>query len=482
MNLKSVSVFGFVLIFLFSTFAFGSVIEVTAGTDKISAAYETASPGDVLELVTDGGIYKETSVLRTEKDIIIRGAEGLSEKPIWQCKFGSHYDGSDRFGDETMEASAIENYTNSDLHLSNLVITGLQGGKMPDDSLDYTYTAIYMASLPTDTLENKYELVVDNVDFHFFYDEPDDTDGNTIQFRDVVTERASLVKFTNCTFYDGGRAMKIDIGNDFLGHPWDNMVIENCTFGKLIKDHPIIITSSPDSLNEPPTTINHCTFVGSGDDCIKMKNMFNIKVENSVFFDIGDNILSDWADNSTYFYNNVYSEWEGVVISENITILDSANNVETYPFADTPANVRAVAGTEADFYPLEQYDFTLSEEAAATLIGNDGKVVGDQRWVPDVEGSIEHKVQKPGIFKLSQNYPNPFNPTTTIEYTIPAREMVKVTIYNLVGQEVEQLVNEVKNAGIHKVNWNATNMTTGVYFYRITAGNNVQTKKMLLVK
>ena len=93
----------------------------------------------------------------------------------------------------------------------------------------------------------------------------------------------------------------------------------------------------------------------------------------------------------------------------------------------------------------------------------------------------------PADYALEQNYPNPFNPATTIEYSLPTRSEVTISIYNILGQEVKTLVNAVKAAGDHVARWDGTDRTgervaSGVYFYRIEAGNFVSSKKMLLLK
>lgn len=85
-------------------------------------------------------------------------------------------------------------------------------------------------------------------------------------------------------------------------------------------------------------------------------------------------------------------------------------------------------------------------------------------------------------FKLSQNYPNPFNPSTVIKYSLSAAGKTTLRIYNLLGQEVTTLVNEVQSAGEHKVEWNACGMASGVYFYRLESNGFVQVKKMILTK
>jgi hypothetical protein len=85
-------------------------------------------------------------------------------------------------------------------------------------------------------------------------------------------------------------------------------------------------------------------------------------------------------------------------------------------------------------------------------------------------------------YKLEQNYPNPFNPTTQITYSVPRSEKVKLTVYNILGNEVAQLVNETQGAGTYSVKFNAQSLASGVYFYTLNAGNTSIVKKMLLLK
>jgi probable HAF family extracellular repeat protein len=88
----------------------------------------------------------------------------------------------------------------------------------------------------------------------------------------------------------------------------------------------------------------------------------------------------------------------------------------------------------------------------------------------------------PKEYKLEQNYPNPFNPSTTIKYSLPKESFVNLKIYNLIGEEVATLVNEEKTIGNYVIEFDATALPSGVYFYRIQAGSFVETKKMILLK
>ena len=88
----------------------------------------------------------------------------------------------------------------------------------------------------------------------------------------------------------------------------------------------------------------------------------------------------------------------------------------------------------------------------------------------------------PVEYHLGQNYPNPFNPATTISYAIPSRSLVSVIVYDILGRKVETLVNEVQEPGVKSVTYDAGGLSSGVYYYRLKAGNFEQTRKMLLVK
>ncbi|MCH8941232.1 MAG: T9SS type A sorting domain-containing protein [Bacteroidetes bacterium] len=88
----------------------------------------------------------------------------------------------------------------------------------------------------------------------------------------------------------------------------------------------------------------------------------------------------------------------------------------------------------------------------------------------------------PRTFTLEQNYPNPFNPTTTISYSVPEKSFVSLVITDLLGRKITELVNEEKTQGSYTISFNAKGLSSGIYFYTLTSGNFIQTKKMLLMK
>ena len=92
------------------------------------------------------------------------------------------------------------------------------------------------------------------------------------------------------------------------------------------------------------------------------------------------------------------------------------------------------------------------------------------------------KVDEKIEFYLSDNYPNPFNPFTTVSYSIPKNGIVILKVYDILGKEVAVLTNEVKEAGNYSVKFDASNLPSGIYFYTLTSGNFIATKKLILLK
>ena len=89
---------------------------------------------------------------------------------------------------------------------------------------------------------------------------------------------------------------------------------------------------------------------------------------------------------------------------------------------------------------------------------------------------------KPSDYSLNQNYPNPFNPTTTISYSIKSAGDVTLKVYDMLGTEVASLVNENQEAGNYSIEFNAAELPSGIYVYRLASGNFMETKKLVLLK
>ncbi|MEJ2196194.1 MAG: T9SS type A sorting domain-containing protein [Ignavibacteriaceae bacterium] len=108
---------------------------------------------------------------------------------------------------------------------------------------------------------------------------------------------------------------------------------------------------------------------------------------------------------------------------------------------------------------------------------------GEQYLYPEQPVEVSINLENiPAEFKLKQNYPNPFNPATIIGFGVREKSNVKITILNSIGEEVGTLLNENKEPGFYQVEFNASNLPSGIYFYQLRAGNFVETKKMILLK
>jgi len=107
---------------------------------------------------------------------------------------------------------------------------------------------------------------------------------------------------------------------------------------------------------------------------------------------------------------------------------------------------------------------------------------GISRYGAPIIGVNPISTETPSNYSVSQNYPNPFNPTTKINFALPKSGLVTLKVYDVVGKEVATLVNEVKNVGTYSVDFNASNLSSGIYFYKVSVNGFSEVKKMMLVK
>jgi len=141
-------------------------------------------------------------------------------------------------------------------------------------------------------------------------------------------------------------------------------------------------------------------------------------------------------------------------------------------------------------YPGHAYWVKVSEDGQLFLSPTGGpnllsRIVirhTDEKPPPPPDGAGKITLATPTEYSLGQNYPNPFNPVTTIAYDLPVDEKVNISVFNILGQEVAVLVNEVQEAGYKTISFDASALPSGVYTYKIIAGAFTGVKKMLLVR
>ena len=124
--------------------------------------------------------------------------------------------------------------------------------------------------------------------------------------------------------------------------------------------------------------------------------------------------------------------------------------------------------------------FNLTDNAGYHYYFAGNKIV--LHYIQIVTGITSERTVIPSLFELYQNYPNPFNPSTIISFSLPTRSFVSLKVFDLIGREVATIVNEELAAGAHKRQWDATNISSGIYFYRLWAGTSTETKKLVLLR
>jgi len=159
--------------------------------------------------------------------------------------------------------------------------------------------------------------------------------------------------------------------------------------------------------------------------------------------------------------NNREGEWVRIGFREGY---GTTTEPKEYSYVDVVSDIQASSLS----YRLKQIDFNGSYEYSDEVLVNN---------------------PAPSDYSLQQNYPNPFNPVTIIRYNLPIKSQVELVVYNVLGESVTQLINEEKEAGRHSVEFNAADLPSGVYFYRLQAvptgrqaGSFVETKKMILLR
>jgi len=211
-----------------------------------------------------------------------------------------------------------------------------------------------------------------------------------------------------------------------------------------------------------------------------------VNIINTIFWNGHEREIESWgAEEVNVAYSNVYGEWGNYDVVNWIE-----GNINSDPmFVDT---------TNADYRLLEGspcIDAGIQDTFLVYNGGNDTLFIPAMDYMgsaPDIGAfesdpdnpitNIKNYSTLPSKYNLKQNYPNPFNPSTKIKFDLPKPETVKIEIYNIIGQKIETLLNKSMPAGYHEVTFDGQNLSSGIYLYRIEAGEWQDVKKMVYLK
>jgi len=223
----------------------------------------------------------------------------------------------------------------------------------------------------------------------------------------------------------------------------------------------------------------------------------NTYATNKAGYDDARNLVYQYDQTKPYYYGLVaingasgYKAAKGSVANLRKTVLSYLKTKDTVQ-PTTAGDYRCWIGSKIDNIPVNDTAWVTFAVAVGDNYSDLLSAVGDAftkanslNWTNIVVGVDEENTNiVPSQFYVDQNYPNPFNPTTTIRFGLPQASNVDLRIYNILGQEVAVLVNgEFLNAGSYNIKFDASNLSSGTYIYRLQAGSNVVTKKMMLIK
>jgi len=445
-------------------------IQVTAA-QGLNTAIDFANAGNAttIVLVDDGGKYYTTPT-SINSPITIRAKAGLVNKPTIIIQ-----------GSKALPFLKIFN----DLTLDGVILDGYNSATAKYDSVQHVLSVQAKAG----SVNEKPNVKVMNCEIKNIYKFGDPATSKDGDIFDVSTgARAGELLFENTIFMNTGdeaiRAINthkapVAVGGNFC----TSMTVRNCTFHN-IRGSSIKIEGDADSTNvDSPVLIEHCTFNKSQRRVIWHRDLQNTVIKNLLITNLIQG--NDKLDYIITFQGN------GTKVSYVDTFNVSIPNYSAGFLAEASSwsgakrtgtfDVATIYNLDPMFADAANGDFTLAANSPVRTMGSDGKALGDVRWAGQPT-AVKDLNMVPITFSLEQNYPNPFNPTTSIEFSIPSAGKYSLKVYNMLGQEISNLIDSELNPGIHKVTFNGNNLASGLYLYRLSGSNINLTRKMLLIK
>jgi len=467
--------------FCITSFAFAQTIEVKAGVageDLVDALAYVNGGGaaDTLLLVTDGGIYEFSTGDTISVPIIISAAAGLTNMPIIRASAG-----------DTVE-TVFEVW--ADFTVEGIIFDG----KRTDGTLNPFLSKDVIGVVPhPDGTFPRHDITIRDCEFHNIYQNaaPEtDNAGNAFRVRTDALLGNLLIEgvlFEN--IIDEAILMQKVSGMSVHERVADTVIVRNSTFINCAgpKNQACITFKGDEVLATVDAKIylENLTFYNSGPNCIYAREIEGMVVRNIVIANThatgdNDNLIKIDRDGSAISHIDTFMIGP-LLKSDALAVGPGQNTGAGMATLDTTT----IYGFDPAFTDTNaaSLDLTLLATSEILTLGSDGFALGDARWDPNAIVAVEDDLHvMPSAFALAQNYPNPFNPTTTVNFTLENRSVVSLVVYDLTGSEVATLVDGVKSIGSHSVVWNGSGAPSGIYFCRLTANGQSETRKMLLLK
>ncbi len=299
---------------------------------------------------------------------------------------------------------------------------------------------------------------------------------HTITVRNNFTISASTIKIDNLIKTSGTKVLKSPGDNLTLG------AIEQTYDGKFYiwqtegsEKSKWEITKYNSSTSNMSFNKNHTYFVQTNDNMsVIVANLKVHQVPNTPSISMSGN----WGDNPTLTFYGGGNNVDHYVLKKEYDFGSgygnpSYVNITGNSYTDPNVEIRKFGGDLTARYSVKAVDVWNYESNYSSTVSTNGQSL----WK---NGSTQEEIINE--YALNSNYPNPFNPTTQISYQIPEDGQVNLTIYNSLGEEISNLVNNYQASGKYNVQFDASNLPSGVYIYRLSSGNFTATKKMLLTK
>ncbi|HDP67470.1 MAG TPA: DUF5123 domain-containing protein [Candidatus Marinimicrobia bacterium] len=437
-----------------------SQIFVPPGDGTLHQALAGAEDGDVFQLAA-GQTYTESGYTEfgdiVEMDVTIEVDGDGSEKAIVKME-------TEREGDETITFFNVGDQAS--LTLRGIEFDGALN-ELPSANYLVTFT---MGDVPTPILVKK--ITVENCYIHNLVDDVIAAGNGDMKYNVVVDSTIvdNVIITNTCTsiYYKYAGANYISLTNS---------TIHNINSYGLRIAGPVE-TGLPD--NTPVVVIDHTTWykTGVGDDAREM-----IQGEKGP-------LLNPWMVTNSIFVDQVNKDRTFINIKDNPgpgeenDYLSTIASICFWDIGQVNFRSHTVMDTlrmDPGFADPDNGDFTLPEHSPLFSLGTDGGPIGDPRWYIGVYG-IKDDVPVVRSFALHQNYPNPFNPVTQISFDLEKAGWTTLAVYDLMGRERAVIVSENLHPGHYKYSFDASGLSSGVYFYQLGTAGQTLTRKMMYLE